>query len=222
MRRATTFQIVALLLCAVAIVVHWDANGGDAVVPSSIPRSAPSCPPCTMRVVFSENFDNVIPPMLPLGWIATNAQGPPPLWVTSNSGVPPPPYDSFPNAAFIDDPAVVSDKRLDSVALYFPFWSLRPPLHSGTATTLKRQIAILTSASTAACWKSALMVEIHIKTSSPLAERFSRVATTAPSAPIGVVPLVVARLGAATRGIYQYLLHPPFYCFRPQSALANG
>jgi hypothetical protein len=40
-----------------------------------------------------------------------------PLWVTSNSGVPSPPADTPPNAAFIDDPAVVSDKRLDS----FPF-----------------------------------------------------------------------------------------------------
>ena len=35
---------------------------------------------------------------------------------TSNSGVPMPPADSPPNAAFIDDPAVVSDKRLDSLA----------------------------------------------------------------------------------------------------------
>ena len=38
-------------------------------------------------------------------WIATNAQGPPPLWVTSNSGVPMPPADSPPNAVFIDDPS---------------------------------------------------------------------------------------------------------------------
>jgi hypothetical protein len=43
--------------------------------------------------------------------------GPPPLWVTSNSGVPAPPADTAPNAAFIDDPGVVSDKRLDSLQL---------------------------------------------------------------------------------------------------------
>src|SRR5258707_3573889 len=43
-----------------------------------------------------------------------NAQGPAPLWVTSNSGVPTTVADSLPNAAFIDDPAVISDKRLDS------------------------------------------------------------------------------------------------------------
>ena len=47
-------------------------------------------------------------------WQATNVQGPPPVWGTSNSGVPVPPADTLPNAAFIDDPAVVSDKRLDS------------------------------------------------------------------------------------------------------------
>ena len=61
-----------------------------------------------------ENFDFQTPPALPPEWLATNAQGPPPVWGTSNSGVPVPPADTPPNAAFIDDPAVVSDKRLDS------------------------------------------------------------------------------------------------------------
>lgn len=73
-----------------------------------------SCPPCYKLVGGTENFDNLIPPALPPDWIATNAQGPPPLWVSSNSGVPMPPADTLPNAAFIDDPATVSDKRLDS------------------------------------------------------------------------------------------------------------
>jgi hypothetical protein len=67
----------------------------------------------------SENFDNVTPPALPVGWLATNALGPPPLWVTSNSGVPSPPADTSPNAAFIDDPPEVSDKRLDSLSVSF-------------------------------------------------------------------------------------------------------
>ena len=75
----------------------------------------PPCKPCWQQTTQSENFDGVTPPALPLGWIATNAQGPPPFWVTSDSGVPIPPADTLPNAAFIDDPAVVSDKRLDSV-----------------------------------------------------------------------------------------------------------
>ncbi len=76
------------------------------------------CPPCTFRTG-TENFDGVTPPALPPDWTATNAQGPPPLWATSNSGVPMPPADTPPNAAFIDDPAVVSDKRLDSSRLIF-------------------------------------------------------------------------------------------------------
>ena len=79
------------------------------------PPSPPPCPPpfCEPAVV-SEYFDGVTPPALPPDWVAINAQGPPPLWVTSDSGVPMPPADTPPNAAFIDDPAVVSDKRLDS------------------------------------------------------------------------------------------------------------
>jgi subtilisin family serine protease len=91
------------------------------------PSPAPSCsPPCFVPVVVNENFDSVTPPALPPDWVATNAEGPPPLWVTSNSGVPIPSADTPPNAAFIDDPAVVSDKRLDSLPLFlFPtFFSL--------------------------------------------------------------------------------------------------
>ena len=72
-----------------------------------------SCPPCHLPEALREAFDNVIPPALPPRWTATNAQGPPPLWVTSSSGVPAPPADTLPNAMFIDDPGVVSDKRLD-------------------------------------------------------------------------------------------------------------
>jgi len=61
----------------------------------------------------------VTPPALPTGWLATSTLRPPPLWVTSNSGVPSPPADTPPNSAFIDDPAVLSDKRLDSVSVQF-------------------------------------------------------------------------------------------------------
>src|SRR5215472_12558105 len=87
-------------------------------------QPTPSCsPPCSLPVMWNENFDNVTPPALPLGWLATNAQGPPPFWVTSNSGVPIPPADTLPNAVFIDDPAVVSDKRLDSLSVPLPFSS---------------------------------------------------------------------------------------------------
>ncbi|HYK50480.1 MAG TPA: S8 family serine peptidase, partial [Terriglobales bacterium] len=64
------------------------------------PSPNPSCsPPCLLPVVFSESFDSVTPPALPLDWEATNTEGPPPLWVTSNAGVPSPPADTPPNAA---------------------------------------------------------------------------------------------------------------------------
>ena len=56
-------------------------------------------------VVITEFFDRVTPPALPPGWSSTT-------WTTSNSGLPSPPADSSPNAAFVDDPATVSDKQL--------------------------------------------------------------------------------------------------------------
>ena len=62
--------------------------------------------PCTS---FSQNFDGVTAPALPAGWVATNATGPAPLWVTSTTTP-----DTAPNDAFVDDPAVVSDKDLDT------------------------------------------------------------------------------------------------------------
>jgi serine protease AprX len=90
-------------------VVGW----GRVDILAAVSPGPLECLPCTLRTS-TENFDGVTPPTLPPEWTATNAQGQPPLWVTSNSGVPNPPADTPPNAAFIDDPAVVSDKRLDS------------------------------------------------------------------------------------------------------------
>jgi len=58
--------------------------------------SPPQCGSCLQPMEMSENFDGVTPPALPTGWGATNVQGPPPLWVTSNSGVPNPPADTLP------------------------------------------------------------------------------------------------------------------------------
>jgi hypothetical protein len=93
---------------------------GVAVAPMLAQIHRRGCPPCWGLRTLSENFDNVTPPALPPDWLATNALGPPPLWVTSNSEVPSPSADTPPNAAFIDDPAVISDKRLDS--FFFSFF----------------------------------------------------------------------------------------------------
>jgi len=61
--------------------------------------------PCQPSSLLTDSFDGVTPPALPSGWSSTT-------WVTSNSGVPMPPADTPPNAAFVDEPATISDKQL--------------------------------------------------------------------------------------------------------------
>jgi hypothetical protein len=112
-----------LVVSSHAITGVGSAYGEDDVSGSVVnsaagptPRPTPLCQgPCSLEVDRSEYFDNVAPPTLPPDWLATNTLGPPPLWVTSNSGLPMPPAETLPNAAFVDDPGVVSDKRLDSL-----------------------------------------------------------------------------------------------------------
>ncbi|MFN8454312.1 MAG: S8 family serine peptidase [Anaerolineae bacterium] len=57
----------------------------------------------------TQNFDGVVPPALPVNWSAANNSGPLPLWVAT-SATP----DTTPNAVFVNDPPVVSDKQLTS------------------------------------------------------------------------------------------------------------
>lgn len=59
---------------------------------------------CHAHSLLSQFFDSVTPPALPTGWSSTT-------WVTSDSGVPAPPADTAPNAAFVDDPDMISDKQ---------------------------------------------------------------------------------------------------------------
>jgi hypothetical protein len=61
-------------------------------------------------VVIWQFFDGVTPPALPPGWSSTT-------WMTSNAGLPTPPADSLPNAAFVNDPATISDKQLVSPSI---------------------------------------------------------------------------------------------------------
>ena len=111
-------HFIAYKLCGSAGPPNNVTGWGRVDILAAVAPIPVQCPPCTLQTTI-ENFDGVTPPMLPPDWVATNAQGPPPLWVTSNSGVPMPPADTLPNAAFIDDPAVVSDKRLDSPNFIF-------------------------------------------------------------------------------------------------------
>ncbi len=66
---------------------------------------------CNPVTLLTENFDGVTPPTLPPGWSSAT-------WMTSNSGVPTPPSDSQPNAAFVNDPATISDKQLVSPNIF--------------------------------------------------------------------------------------------------------
>jgi cell division septation protein DedD len=87
--------------------------------PSPTPTATPT--PTPILCVLFQDFDGVTPPTLPPGWTATNAINPDGvLWQTSNSGLPSPPADSPPNAAWVNDPVLVSDKRLTSPPVTIP------------------------------------------------------------------------------------------------------
>ena len=58
--------------------------------------------------VLLENFDGVTPPAFPAGWVATNAQGQNPLWVTAASGE----AYTAPNSAFVSAGGVVDEARV--------------------------------------------------------------------------------------------------------------
>ena len=68
-----------------------------------------SVPGACIRTGLTENFDAVTAPALPAGWVATNAMGPAPLWVTTTTTP-----QSSPNAAYVDDPGALSDKILET------------------------------------------------------------------------------------------------------------
>ena len=59
---------------------------------------------------FTEDFDGVVAPALPAGWIATNAVNPDNIFWVTDTVTP----DSPPNDAFVNEPTVVSDKYLDT------------------------------------------------------------------------------------------------------------
>ncbi|MBO0695607.1 MAG: hypothetical protein J2P56_05840 [Verrucomicrobia bacterium] len=93
-------RICPFLLVAVAAVIL--ARIAVAVAVGERVQPDEQCDPI---VLLLEYFDGVTPPALPTGWSSTT-------WVTSNSGVPAPPAITLPNAAFVDDPATISDKQL--------------------------------------------------------------------------------------------------------------
>ena len=83
------------------------STGSPSPTATATATFTPGGTPC--GTALSENFDSVVAPALPAGWVASNAQGAPPLWVTSTTTP-----DTAPNDAFADDPATMSDKYLDT------------------------------------------------------------------------------------------------------------
>ncbi len=71
--------------------------------PSPTPTATPTATPCVGSIFFEEDFDEVIPPALPPGWVSS-----PGCWVISN--VDP---DTPPNDAFCPDKDGINDCVLD-------------------------------------------------------------------------------------------------------------
>lgn len=68
-----------------------------------------------VSAVFSEGFDAAYVPDLPDGWVAANSPATGTRWVTSLT-IP----DAGPADAFIDAPASLSDKRIDTPPIFIP------------------------------------------------------------------------------------------------------
>lgn len=117
----STFIFFASLLLVLFTIANPQRLTGDPSVTGPNYVTTPPCPPGSdVITVLADNFDSVTPPTLP-GWTATNAIDPDGIfWQSSNTGVPSPPADSPPNAAWINDPAAISDKYLDT-PIFFIF-----------------------------------------------------------------------------------------------------
>ena len=151
MSRATTFAIGAAAVVVLAATASSIFNSED---PAGF---------CDPAEIFAEDFDGVIPPTLPPEWVATNAIDPDGVfWVTSNFGDPSLPADSPPNAAFVNDPSAISDKRLDSPSIFLN------PVALLVEITFRNNFN-LQDGFDGACWKLALTAEKRFKTSLHLA-----------------------------------------------------
>ena len=108
MRQSTTIGIRTAFVAALALSVPplFSSDG--------IPDGA-----CQPVQILSDSFDGVTPPALEPGWTVINAIDPDGIfWQTSDTGLPFPPADSLPNAAWVNEPSVVSDKYLDTSTFF--------------------------------------------------------------------------------------------------------
>jgi hypothetical protein len=96
--RSVALSVSLLFTCGIGET----SRGGTPTPPTATP-----CGP----TLFSQSFDTVFAPKLPIGWVATNKSGNPTRWVTSITS---PKSQFVTNDAFIPDQDGVSDKFLDS------------------------------------------------------------------------------------------------------------
>jgi len=99
-----------------------------------------------------QNFDGVTVPNLPAGWVATNSAGPAPLWTTSNGGLPAPAADTGSIALYVDDPSVVSDKRIETPAFTY---------HSGAKLSFRQNFDLEEATSVTAYDAGVLEIQIN-------------------------------------------------------------
>jgi hypothetical protein len=106
--RDVVFTADPALECGATVTATFSLQDGA----TDFGTTAADFPTGVPVAAFEQGFDGVTAPTLPSGWTASNAAGNPPFWVTS-AGLP----DTPPNSAFVNDPSVVSDKRLDAPAM---------------------------------------------------------------------------------------------------------
>jgi len=104
--RSFTFRVSPSLSCGANVVATLALQVGTTSAGAAVYTFASG----NFVLSAAENFDGVTAPALPAGWTAANATGPAPLWAPSAAAP-----DTAPNAAFVDNPTVISDKRLESV-----------------------------------------------------------------------------------------------------------
>ncbi len=109
--RAFSFRANGLLACGTSLTATLQLTDSTSFSYGSYPLSFAIPLGAISNVTTLQNFDGVVAPALPAGWVAANAPGAAPLWVTTTTTP-----DTGTNAAYINDPAAVSDKRLDSAA----------------------------------------------------------------------------------------------------------
>lgn len=110
--KAFPFRVDPALACGAPLTLTWQLKDGASSMGSVVQNLTVGGTNTVTTPL--QNFDAVTAPALPAGWVNANT-GAGGAWLTSVTTP-----NSAPNAAFNDDPAAVSDKRLTSPAIAVP------------------------------------------------------------------------------------------------------